>query len=321
MPASRLRHLVAAAALAAAAPALADAPGVVADIAPVQSIAAAVMAGVGVPALIVPPGASEHHHALRPSEAGALEAADLVVWVGPALTPWLEDPLDALAPDAARLTLVDVPGLRLLPFREGGPFEAHDHDHDREHGHEHGHDEHGHDHDAPIDPHVWLDPANAAAIAAAIADALGAADPENAAAYAANAAAFAADMQALRAEIGARVAPLSDRPFFVFHDAYQYFETAFDLPAAGSVALGDADAPRAARVAEIRDRLTTEDVACIFAEPQFEPRLIPTLVEGTQVRIGQLDPLGATLRPGPELYPTLMRNLADGLAACLAPGD
>ena len=137
------------------APALADVPRVAVDIAPVHALVAKVMDGVGVPDLVVPPGASPHGYALRPSEAAVLQGADLVVWVGPGLTPWLADPLDTLAPDAARLNLLEADGVRLLDFRQGVSFASHDHDaHDADgkkdghddHGHEeHGHEEHGHD--------------------------------------------------------------------------------------------------------------------------------------------------------------------------------
>ncbi len=340
MSAARVSHLLASAAFAAAAPALAEAPRVVADIAPIHSIAAAVMAGVGAPALIVPPGVSEHDYALRPSEATALEAADLVVWVGPALTPWLEEAVAALAPDALLLTLQAAQGVRLLPVREGGPFEGHDEDHadDEDHAEsdtddhpaeavEAGHGDNqaaraGDKHDADAgatDPHFWLDPQGGTEIAAALSGALSEVDPANAAAYAANAATFGAEMEALAAEIAEKVQPLRNQDYFVFHDAYQYFEDRFALPAAGSVALNDAEPPRAPRIAEIRERFTNESIDCVFAEPQFEPKLIATLIEGTTTRTGTLDPLGAGLEPGPGLYPALLRGLADDLVACLDP--
>jgi zinc transport system substrate-binding protein len=390
MSAPRLARLLAGCAAAAlAAPALAAPPRVVVDIAPLHSIVASVMGDLGAPRLIVPPGTSEHGHALRPSEAAALQEAEVAIWIGPALTPWLEGPLDALAPEARRLVVLEAPGLRLLDLRVGGPFEAHAHDeHEAQDGHEtqeHGHaqaaaagageghdhgngeaaaadgghahedehaaadahedgDEHaaadahtsgdahaeaggghagaedGHAEHAGADPHAWLDPLNGAAIAAAVAETLAAADPENAATYAANAAAVAAEMEALTEEIAAAVAPLRGRPYFVFHDAYLYFEDRFDLPAAGAIALGDAEAPRAGRVAEIHARFDNEAIVCVFAEPQFEPRLIETLIEGTDTRTGTLDPIGAGLEPGPGLYPALLRGLAADLAACLDPG-
>ena len=169
----------------------------------------------------------------------------------------------------------------------------------------------------PLDAHIWLDPRNGAAMAAAVADLLAAIDPENAATYAANATAFAAEMADLETELTAALAPVSGRPYVVFHDAYQHFENRFAMPAAGSVTLGDADQPSAARVAAISDRIRDTAATCVFAEPQFEPRLIATVTEGTNARSGTLDPEGATLEPGPDLYPALLRGIAEGLAECL----
>lgn len=296
-------------ALALGLPAVA-APRVATDIAPVHSIVARVMQGIGAPELVIPPGASEHDHALRPSEAALLQSADVVVWVGPTLTPWLAEPLAALAPSATRVTLEDTPGVVTLPIRGGGPFEPHDD------GDEDGHDDQAHAPGAP-DGHLWLDPENAAAAATAVAAVLGAADPANAAAYAANATAFAAELDGLAADLDAELAPARGKPFLVFHDAYQYFEHRFAIPAAGSVALHDAVAPGTARVAAIRDRVRDEGMVCAFTEPQFQPKLLATLIEGTGVRTGVLDPVGAALTPGPDLYPTLLRALADSLTACL----
>jgi zinc transport system substrate-binding protein len=297
-----LRPMVAGVLVAFVAAGAAAAPRVVADIAPVQSIVARVMAGVGAPDLIVPPGTSEHDHALRPSEAARLQAAELVVWVGPELTPWLAEPLDALAPQARRVIMSETPGVTVLPAREGGLFE--------------GHAEEDAHHGAP-DGHMWLDPVNAAALADVVATALAELDPDNAAAYAANAADFGVETATLSRGIAAALEPLRDRPFIVFHDAYQYFERRFGIPAAGSIALQDGVMPGAARVAAIRDRLRAGGVVCAFAEPQFEPKLLGALVEGTGVRTGVLDPLGVGLEPGPALYPQLLRGLAAGLADCL----
>lgn len=302
----------------------AEVPRVATDIAPVQSIAARVMAGLGTPHLVIPPGASPHGYALRPSEARALAEADLVVWVGPALTPWLADPIDTLAPGAARLALEEAPGVVLLPARSGEGFELHEHEHAADaHGHDDDHDaeagEH-HDHDGTVDGHLWLAPANAAAAARAIAGALAAGDPAHAATYAANAEAFAAELDTLSAAIDAELAPVRGRPWLVFHDAFHYFEDAFAIPAAGSVVLQEGVEPSAARVAAIRDRVRDSGIVCALGEPQFEPRLLHTVVEGTDARLGEIDDIGAALPPGPGLYPALLRGIADGLRACLAPG-
>jgi zinc transport system substrate-binding protein len=289
------------------APALA-APRVAVDLAPLHAIVARIMQDAGTtPGLVLPPGASPHGHGLRPSEAALLEESDVVFWIGPALTPWFGDTLAALAAGAVTVEIAAVRGLTLLPVRDEDAFEAH---------HAAGHDRDGRDRGA-IDPHLWLDPVNGAAIARAVAAALAEADPANAALYLANAAAFVTEMQALTAELEALLAPLRGRPFVVFHDAFRYFEARFELPAAGTIALSDAAPPGAARVAAIRDRIREAGVACVFAEPQFEPRLIATVTEGTDARTGTLDPLGAGLEPGPGLYPELLRGLAAGFADCL----
>ena len=165
--------------------------------------------------------------------------------------------------------------------------------------------------------HFWLDPANAKTLAAAIAAALGAADPEHAETYRANAGAFEADLAVLTAELDASLAAVRDRPFIVFHDAYQYFERRFGLVTAGSVTVTPDAMPGARRVTELRDRIRQSGVACVFAEPQFEPAIVAAIVEGTGARPGELDPEGANLPEGPGLYRQLLENLAAGLTACL----
>ncbi|HET9067882.1 MAG TPA: zinc ABC transporter substrate-binding protein, partial [Amaricoccus sp.] len=303
----------------------AAAPKVVTDIGPVQSIVARVMAGMGDPDVLLPPGASPHGHSLRPSDARRLAAADLVVWVGPALTPWLAGPIETLAPQATVLELEEAPGVTLLPIRADVAFEAHVHA-DGEEGHEHEHeheqgDGEDHDHGHAHDGHLWLDPANAVAAARAVAAALGEIDPAGASGYAANAEAFAGETATLERRIAAELAPVRGRPYLVFHDAYQYFERSFDLPAAGSVALQEGVAPGAARVAALRERVRQGGVVCAFTEPQFEPRLLATILEDSDVRTGVLDPIGASLEPGPGLYPALLSDLAASLATCLGAGS
>lgn len=322
----------------------ADVPRVAVDIAPVHSLVARVMQGVGAPSLIVAPGASPHEYSLRPSEAAALQAADLVFWIGPELTPWLETAIETLAGGAAVTAMLEVDGTTELPFREGAQFEAHaheGHDHDdhahgddpEDHGHEghaapaahddHGHEAHaetgghaGHDHGAH-DPHAWLSPENGAVWLNAIAAQLSAADPDNAGAYFANAAAGRDELAALSAEINGILEPVRGRNFIVFHDAYQYFEAAFDVPASGAISLSDAARPSPARIAEIQARVASESISCVLSEPQFDPGLVATVMDGTEARSGVLDPLGSDQEPGPALYGNVLRNLATALADCL----
>lgn len=306
--------------------ALADAPKVATDIAPVQSLVARVMQGVGAPEVIVRPGASPHGYAMRPSEAVALEEADLVFWMGEALTPWLEGAIGTLAGEAHVVELLGVAGSRVLPFREGVTFDVHGHDAG---GHEEtGHEGHGDqadsDADAPgdghahdgADPHAWLDPANARVWLGLIAGELAEHDPANAALYAANAEAAEAELVALTEEIAAQLAPVQGKPFLVFHDAYQYFETAFDIPAAGAIALSDAAAPGPARIAALREMAEMRSAVCVFSEPQFDPKLIETVFGDVAVH-GVIDPMGAQLPTGPGHYPQMLRDMAGAFVGCL----
>jgi zinc transport system substrate-binding protein len=215
-----------------------------------------------------------------------------------------------------------------LTFREGTLFEAHDDEGEEEHGNaetNHAEDSHdgekdGDDHahkDGAHDPHAWLAPENAATWLNVIAGQLSMADPENAGAYFANAAAGRSEIEALSDEINSILVPVRGKRFIVFHDAYQYFEVGYDLPATGAISLSDASDPSPARIAEIQSRIAKEGIDCVLAEPQFNQGLVATVLEGTVAGTGVLDPLGSDLEPGPALYPQLMRNLATALAECL----
>ncbi|MFN4206798.1 MAG: zinc ABC transporter substrate-binding protein [Agrobacterium albertimagni] len=331
----------------------AAAPDVVVSIKPVHSLVASIMKGVGEPSLIVEGAASPHTYSLKPSNARALENADLVFWVGPGLEAFLEKPLEALPKNAKVVELEDAPGLTKLPFREGGAFEAHDHGEDGEEAHAHGHDDHdhgktaeaGHDHDhghdhrhgheeeaaeaghehahddhahGSMDMHLWLDPANAKAMAAEITKSLVDVDPANKSAYEANLTAVNAEIDALDTEIAAQLRPVLDKPFVVFHDAYQYFEKRYDVRVAGSVTVSPETMPGAERLSAIHAKIKELGAACVFAEPQFEPKLIGVVTEGTEAKSGVLDPEGGSLEAGPALYGQLMRNLATSMSTCLS---
>ncbi|CAD0185884.1 High-affinity zinc uptake system protein ZnuA precursor [Ruegeria sp. THAF57] len=358
--------------------ALADVPNVAVDIAPVHSLVARVMEGVGTPDLIISPGASPHEYNLRPSEAAALQDANLVFWMGEGLTPWMEGAVETLADGATVTTLLETDGTILLDFRENALFEAHDHDDHDDHGHdehaedkdhedhsdehdhddhakhddhdnhaetkghddEHAHDDHdshddhddhdhedhadheGHDdHDGHAhgdhDPHAWLSPENANTWLNVIAAQLSAADPDNAGTYFANAAAAREEMAALSAEIAETLEPVRGGSFIVFHDAYQYFENAFDFPASGAISIGDASDPSPARIAEIQARIKDEGVKCVLAEPQFNPGIVEVVMDGADANTAVIDPLGSDLEPGAALYSQVIRNMAQTLADCL----
>jgi len=303
---------------------MADVPNVAADIAPVHSLVSRVMDGIGAPKLVVQSGASPHGYRLRPSEAKALQDADLVFWMGEELTPWLDGALKTLASKASITTLMDQEGVILHDFRESVLFEAHDHsDHDDEKDHD-DHDDHGddkdhddHDDHGGHDPHAWLSPENAKLWLNIIASKLSVSDPENAATYFMNAAAGQTEIEEMITEVSATLKPVQGGKFVVFHDAYQYFENDFDFYASGAISLSDASDPSPARVAKIQKRIRDEGIQCVLAEPQFKRGLVATVMEGSEATASVIDPLGADLKTGPKLYTQLIINMAKTLRNCL----
>ena len=281
------------------------APKVVVSLLPIHSLVAGVMKGVGVPDLIVKGGASPHNYALKPSEARQLERAEIVFWVGMDLETFLAKPLHALARTANLVTLSEVSAMRLLAAREGGEWHADG-------------DEHSHD-DAELDLHLWLDPANAATIIRAAVKSLSDLDPGNAATYRSNGEIVLGRLRQLEHRTRASLAPVKDRPYVVFHDAYQYFERFFGTTAVGAISVSPGRTPGARRLARIRKKIAAVGAACVFTEPQFMPALVATVIEDTAARVGVLDPLGVDLAPGPDAYFAMMDNMARSLHRCLAP--
>ena len=294
--------------------ALADVPNVAVDIAPVHSLVARVMQDIGAPDLIIRSGASPHDYRLRPSEAKALQDANLVIWMGKELTPWMEDAVKTLSTEAAILTLLEKDETTLLEFRESVLFEEHDHsDKDHAETEDQDHDEHAH---GAHDPHAWLSPKNAKIWLNLIAAQLSTADPDNASTYFVNAAAAVTEIDTLMADVSTMLDPIRGNSFIVFHDAYQYFETVFEFPASGAISLGDATDPSPARIARVQDRIQEQKIQCVLAEPQFKKGLVVTVLEGTDAKTSIIDPLGDALEPGPALYPQLIRNMAKTLVDC-----
>ena len=318
--------LISGLALGCALPALAEVPHVVTDLPVTASLVQQVMGDLGQPELLLPAGSDPHHFQLRPQQARLLEQADLLIWVGPEMTPWLDRASSNLAAGAETLALLSLPQTHLRDFAaEPGGQDDHDHaeDHGDDHGDEdgHAHDDHGHDdgHDhSGLDPHAWLDPANGQAWIGAIAESLSKADPDNAETYAANATAAQAAIAALDQDLRAELAPLAEERFVVFHDAYGYFTANYGLNPAIPVSLGDASAPAAARLSAIRDQITAERASCAFPEVNHDGRLLTTAIEGTDARQGAaLDPGGVMLTPGPDLYQETLRGLGRALSDCL----
>lgn len=291
-------------------PAGAEVPEVVTDIPVVQALVSTVLGDLGDPMLLLDAGADAHDFQLRPSQVRALNGADLVIWIGPEMTPWLDRAMAGAAGPHA-LALLDVPGTTLRPGRGAeAPADAAGGDAPAE-GHEQG----------GRDPHAWLDPDNAALWIGRISDALVDLDPGNAVAYRANASLAQTRIETLDRALGARLAPADGAGLMVAHDAYGYFADHYGLSIVASLAAGDAASPGAAHLAKLRAALESGAVACIFPEAAHDPAPVATLAEGTPVRIGRpLDPEGRAMAPGPDLYPDLLTAMADAIADCVA-GD
>ena len=310
---------------------------VVTSIKPIHSLASYLMDGVAKPDLIVDGYASPHGFALKPSHAKMLQSADLIFWVGEDLENFLEKPLNSIAKKAEKIELLEIKGLTKLKFRERNIFDEHDdhghdahekkeddhddHDHDKE-GHkedehdDHDHDEHGHEGHAhgEYDPHIWLDPMNAKVILSEMAEHLIENDQKNEAKYKANLKKAHKDLDKLTKKVKSELN--KDFKSIVFHDAYQYFEKRFGVNVLGAFTVNTDVMPGAEQLAEIREIIEHDKVSCVFSEPQFNPDIIKAVAKDLNIQTGVIDPLGATLNPGKDLYFDLISNMSKSFKGC-----
>jgi len=289
---------------------------VVTSLKPVHSLTSAIMGEVGSPTLLITGGASPHTFSLKPSHASALSRADLVVWIGPELERFLKAPLQNLAADALSLSLAQAEGILSLPARAGGVWgDQHTLDLHSEHmGAKDTHDDHE---EGTVDPHIWLDIANAIAMTRAIETALKETYPDHAAVFTENATALRSNLTMLDEEISAATAPVTNTPYFVFHDAYQYFENRYRLSPLGAVTASPDIRPGARRMSDLREAGDKQEHICVFAEPQFEPGLLQVLTERGGATLAYLDPLGSDIEAGPQQYTETLRAMTDNLVNCL----
>ena len=296
---------------------------VVASIKPIHSLASYLMDGVSKPGLIVDGYASPHGFAMKPSHAKMLQEADLIFWVGEDLESFLEKPLKSIAKNAEKIELMEIKGLNKLKFRERNIFDGHDdHGHDdghKEDGHddehkEDGHDDHeGHAH-GEYDPHIWLDPSNAKVILKEMAEHLIEKDQKNASIYKSNLKKALKDLDKLTKNVKSDLN--KDFKSIVFHDAYQYFEKRFDVNIMGAFTVNTDVMPGAEQLSEIREIIEHDKVSCVFSEPQFNPDIINAVAKDMNISTGVLDPLGATLNPGKDLYFDLIKNMSKSFKGC-----
>ena len=277
-------------------------PSVVVSIAPVHSLVAGVMTGVGEPTLLMPPGQSPHTQPLSPEAIRSAHSADLLIWAGAEFEVSLAKIVSQAGNTRTReLALLD--GLTLLPARSGGIWEEGD--------------VHSHSHGKSSDPHFWLSTVNAGVMVEAVAGWLVEMDPQNSTVYIDNRDDMLERIGALRESLVLKLEPVGGLSYLVFHDAYQYFEREFDLSPAGAISVGPSRNPGAKRIRDLRRLIAEKEVRCVFTEPQFEPKLVQTIAEDSEVAIGELDPLGTGLEPGSDQWFTLMSALADNLGDCL----
>lgn len=279
---------------------------VLTSIQPLQLIAAAVQEGVGKPEVLLPPGASPHHYALRPSDVRRVGEVDLLYWIGPDMEGFLPRVLGTRSKPT--VAVQGLPDMKLRHFGE----DSHSHDESDDP------DEHDHDHrPGSLDAHLWLSTVNARVIAAKMASDLSAADPANAARYQSNLKAFGERLDALDQRLKARLAGVAGKPYFVFHEAFDYFESAYGVQHTGVFSVASEVQPGAQHVAAMRKRLQEVGKTCVFSEPPLRPRLAETLTAGLPVKLAELDALGGTLPVDAKGYETLLDNLGNGLAGCL----
>ena len=308
---------------------------VVTSIKPIHSLASYLMDGVGKPDLIVDGYASPHGFSMKPSHAKMLQNADLIFWVGEDLESFLEKPLNSIAKKAEKIELMENKGLNVLKFRERNIFDEHDHDDHDDHGKkeddhdDHDHDDHGKkeehddhdDHDGheghahgEYDPHIWLDPMNAKVILNEMVEHLIENDAKNAAKYKSNLKKALKEIDKLNKDVKAELS--KSTASIVFHDAYQYFEERYDVNILGAFTVNTDVMPGAEQLAEIREIIEHDKVTCVFSEPQFNPDIIKAVAKDMNIKTGVVDPLGATLDPGKDLYFKLIRNMSASFKGC-----
>ncbi|HEA3199986.1 TPA: zinc ABC transporter substrate-binding protein ZnuA [Aeromonas veronii] len=288
---------------------------VLTTIKPLGFIAAAITDGVSEPKVLLPTGASPHDFSLRPSDIRSINSADLVVWVGPELEGFMAKPL-ANYPHA--LTLTQVEGMPLFNYATQDSHGSHDHD-DHDHAaHEHGDHDEGHEghHHEGVDPHIWLGPTQAKVIAKAIASELGKLDPANQARYDANLAAFDTKVDAKDKVIAGQMKAVNEKGYFVFHEAYGYWERHYGMSSKGHFTVSPERRPGAKTLVDIRKALEEKQASCIYAEPQFSPAVIESVARNTGAKVLLLDEVGEQVPLGPDGYPQFMQQLADAFAQC-----
>lgn len=284
---------------------------VVASLKPLGFIASAIADGVTDTQVLLPDGASEHDYSLRPSDVKRLQGADLVVWVGPEMEAFMEKSVRNI-PGNKQVTIAQLADVKPLLMKGAD-------DDEDEHAHADADEEKGdvHHHHGEYNMHLWLSPEIARATAVAIHEKLVELMPQSRAKLDANLKDFEAQLAATDKQVGNELAPLKGKGYFVFHDAYGYYEKHYGLTPLGHFTVNPEIQPGAQRLHEIRTQLVEQKATCVFVEPQFRPAVVEAVARGTSVRMGTLDPLGTNIKLGKTSYSAFLSQLANQYASCL----
>ena len=304
--------------------------GVVTTIQPINSLVSAVIGNTGKTISLIPAEISPHEYKLKPSDTKKLQNANIIFFVSDHLESSVTKVFENLPKNIKIINLMEDAGIKHLAIRDNEAWERHDHhhghsDHDDHDKHAKKNDDHDHDkhekkhddHEKEDDVHIWLSPDNAVKIIKKINKELSLYFPENAETYDKNANQMIKEINQLKVELKKELSGIKDKPYIVFHDAYQYFETSFGLNAAGSVALEGDIASSPKQISIIKDKIVKLKASCVFQEPQFDSKLVKIVVEGTNAQIGTLDPLGVNIKSGENFYLQLLKNMAKSLKDCL----
>ena len=307
--------------------------GVVTTIQPINSLVSAVIGNTGKTISLIPAEVSPHEYKLKPSDTKKLQNANIIFFVSDHLESSITKVFENLPKNIKIINLMEDAGIKHLAIRDNEAWERHDHhhghgDHDDHDKHAKKHDDHDHDkhakkhddhddHEKEDDVHIWLSPDNAVKIIKKINKELSLYFPENAETYDKNANQMIKEINQLKVELIKELSGIKYKPYIVFHDAYQYFETSFGLNAAGSVALEGDIASSPKQISIIKDKIVKLKASCVFQEPQFDSKLVKIVVEGTNAQIGTLDPLGVNIKSGENFYLQLLKNMAKSLKDCL----
>jgi len=288
---------------------------VVASVKPLGFIAAAIADGVTPVDVLLPDGASEHDYALRPSDIKRIKNADLVVWVGPEMEAFMSKPAADL-PAEKNLEIAAMQQVKPLLLKGADDDDHHDDEHAQESGEAHEEEAHHHHH-GEFNMHLWLSPQISRLAAVAIHGKLLELMPESKAKLDANLQQFERELADTDKHISAQLAPVSNKGYFVFHDAYTYFEKQYGLSPSGHFTVNPEIQPGAQRLHQIRTQLVEQKAVCVFAEPQFRPAVIDAVARGTKVRKGTLDPLGTNISLSQDSYVKFLLQLSGQYASCL----